>query len=981
MNFPQKLMVLSVSAALLAGCNSNDKSGFSFSLPEGKVLQLDIDEPLETVAYEIPGQGIAQLPLSIGFGSGAFHHADDPANIFYTITDRGPNIPCGSSLSILKIEDLCGAGNNSGKIFPVTDFAPTIVKWELTGTPGNYSASILNKIPLSRTDGSMVTGLTNNLVATDTEGGFSLKGEALAYDNGGLDPEALVKLKNGSFWIAEEYGPSLVHVSKTGQVLSRVVPASVTADIVDDAGYPVVGRLPEVLKHRKLNRGIESLAISPNEDALYFAMQSPLANPNADAYKNSRHLRVLKYALNGDGSLGDQLGEWSYEMDWPQTFASPDGTGDVSTKLSDVKVSEMLAVGDDDLVVLERISKTTKLYRISLQGADNIMGQAVSYDTVSVNESDQRKTLEEVFDLAAVGARPVTKHLVFNSLTDMPEGSQLSDKVEGLALLDKTHLLMINDNDFGIAGAGSQITILPIGERLTEGDLPTPIKLSIVGRYDSGVYDESAAEIVDYHVGSQRLFVVNANNKKIDVLDLSGISTTAVAADPTLLNNLPLVSTLDISADASSLALGAANSVSVHGDLLAIAVEAEDKQANGFVAFYDLSGNTARFMKTVEVGALPDMVTFTPDGSMVVVANEAEPNDDYTNDPEGSISIIPISNGQPAMSAKTVSFVDFNAGQSRHGELSSQVRIFGPNASVAQDLEPEYIAISSDSSRAYVALQENNALAEIDLNNQRVIAIHPFGVKDYGLAVNAIDASDKDGAVNFSRYPGVVGMYQPDSIATMDYRGKPLVLSANEGDARDYSGFSEEQRAEDLVDDNKLDATNPQFAAAQDSELIGRLKVTTATGDTDKDGDIDIIHNYGARSFSIWQEGQQLFDSHSDIGRITAGRLGKDFNGGDKRSDDKGAEPEALTVGVINNRTYAFVGLERTSGIMIYDVTDPYGVQFIDYVENINRASEKGDIGPEGMKFIAKDVSPTGKPLLVVSNEVSGTTTVYQIDQ
>lgn len=319
-------------------------------------------------------------------------------------------------------------------------------------------------------------------------------------------------------------------------------------------------------------------------------------------------------------------------------------------------------------------------------------------------------------------------------------------------------------------------------------------------------------------------------------------------------------------------------------------------------------------------------------------------------------------------------------------------------ATVAQDLEPEYISVSPDNSRAFVSLQENNAIAVIDIANAKVTKILPLGLKDYGLNVNKIDASDKDDMINLQAYTGVYGMYQPDTVASYRWNNADFIVTANEGDSRDYAGFSEEARAGDLT----LDPNHPQFAAAKDKTQLARLKVTKSMGDDDNDGDYDKIVSFGARSFSIWTaDGQQVFDSGSDFERITAALLGNNFNNnneenkGDSRSDDKGSEPEALVLGKIGQKRYAFIGLERTSGFMMYDVTNPFDVHFVDYVVNrdfdssfsINTdtgevkgdASLAGDLGPEGMKFVSAEKSPNGQPLLIIGNEVSGTTSVYQI--
>lgn len=529
------------------------------------------------------------------------------------------------------------------------------------------------------------------------------------------------------------------------------------------------------------------------------------------------------------------------------------------------------------------------------------------------------------------------------------------------------------------------------------------LNTGLIGRYESGIFGASAAEIVAYHRASNHSYVVNAQSGTIDGISLAGLADTpATASTGYTLNNLTKSWSLDIAADTGLTGLGSANSVAIHGDLMAIAIERQDeagnsKQGAGIVAFYQLSlTNAPSYLKAVSVGALPDALTFNHAGTQVLVANEGEPTDDYLVDPEGSISLIQIHESVPADAATHIGFSDFNVGGNRADEISAMIKLNGPGASVAQDLEPEYISVSANDQYAYVSLQENNAIAVIDLMESRIESLIALGLKDYGQANNAIDASDKDDAINIMAYEGVYGMYQPDTIASYAWNESNFIVTANEGDARDYAGFSEEERADDLT----LDPNHPQFAAAQDKTQLGRLKVTTSMGDTDMDGDMDKVVSYGARSFSIWsQDGQQVYDSGSDFERITAAILGDNFNNhneeskGDARSDDKGPEPEALALGKIADKMYAFIGLERTSGFMIYDITNPFDVSFVDYIVNRNFDIEfeidgdtldgqpelAGDLGPEGMRFVAATDSPTGLPLLIVSNEVSGSTSVYQI--
>ena len=212
-------------------------------------------------------------------------------------------------------------------------------------------------------------------------------------------------------------------------------------------------------------------------------------------------------------------------------------------------------------------------------------------------------------------------------------------------------------------------------------------------------------------------------------------------------------------------------------------------------------------------------------------------------------------------------------------------------------------------------------------------------------------------------------------------------------DERDYDGFSEEARVKDHGDDFQLDsAAYPDIDELSTDENMGRLKMTVSTGDTDNDGEIELIHAFGGRSFSILNaEGAMVYDSGSDFERITASLIPDDFNSTndengsfDDRSDDKGPEPEGVTVGRIGGEAYAFIGLERVGGIMVYNVTDPLIPRFVQYINNRDfsgdaEAGTAGDLAPEGLLFIPEDESPTNLPLLVVTNEVSGTTTIYEI--
>ncbi len=503
------------------------------------------------------------------------------------------------------------------------------------------------------------------------------------------------------------------------------------------------------------------------------------------------------------------------------------------------------------------------------------------------------------------------------------------------------------------------------------------IALAPIGTYTAG--QPGAAEIVTYDPVAQVLYVINGATEKVDIVDIS---------DPTMPGKTDELDLATFGAAPTSADFYSYGTAPGQG-LLAVSVENVNTQQPGRVVFFDRNGNAVR---DVGVGPLPDMVTFTPDGTNVLVANEGEPSDDYTVDPEGSISIIEVDPATIGTIAPTINTADFTSFNTQIDTLRNDgVRIFGPNASVAEDLEPEYITVTPDNQTAYVTLQENNAVAVVDIASATVTSIVPLGTKDYSLAENALDASDRDNTINITTWP-VKGMYQPDAITTYQAGGMTYLVTANEGDARDYAGFSEEVRIEDLT----LDTSVFTDAATLQAEAnLGRLRVTNTLGDTDDDNAFEELYAYGARSFSIWNaSGQLVYDSANEFEQITAATNPEYFNANyddnnnvfefDSRSDDKGPEPEGVTTGVIGSNTYAFIGLERIGGVMVYDVTDPNAPTFVQYINTANFTGSiadgsAGNVSPEGLIFIPADASPTNQPLLVVTHELSGTTTVFSI--
>jgi hypothetical protein len=418
------------------------------------------------------------------------------------------------------------------------------------------------------------------------------------------------------------------------------------------------------------------------------------------------------------------------------------------------------------------------------------------------------------------------------------------------------------------------------------------------------------------------------------------------------------------------------------------------------------------------------MLTFSPDGRYLLVANEGEPHD-YTkpeNDPEGSITIIDLIDGIENATERTADFRHLNGEEDRM--RLKGVRIFGPKAgttnpleraSASVDLEPEWIAVSQDSKTAWITLQENNALAILDIESGRITDVKALGEKDHSKLNNGLDPSSADKAINIRQLP-VYGLYQPDSIASYRVRGKDYLVIANEGDGRAWGTFSDEATVKNLqaLDPDSFknwDVTSTEGAnALKDPKNLGDLKVATFASwfKDPTDGVVKVsnpsatghqkLYAFGARSFSvcdaagkiIWDSGDEFEKRTEKAAKNPLGlklhfNASHDSNDVESRSPSKGPEPEGITVGKAFGRTYAFIALERVGGIMVYDISEPLKPEFVRYINQRDFTKDvfsdaAGDLGPEGLAFISEENSPNGKPLLVVGHEFSGTTTIFEIN-
>lgn len=558
------------------------------------------------------------------------------------------------------------------------------------------------------------------------------------------------------------------------------------------------------------------------------------------------------------------------------------------------------------------------------------------------------------------------------------------------------------------------------------GSSAATLALTKVGTYNSGAnFGAGAAEVVSFDACSDKLYVVNADSKTVDVLDLNDGT-----AAPTK------TSTIDLNSAATDagITIGAANSVSASNGLVAVAIEGATKQDDGLIALY--RSDTLALLNTFSTGSLPDMVKLSSDGRYILTANEGEPNATYTNDPEGSVTLVDLQNGFSDAKAvvTTIGFTDFNQGQTRHGELPATLRLPGPSGtSVAKDLEPEYIALANG--KAYVSLQENNAMAIIDIANKSVTSIVDLGEKSW--ASKQLDPSDKDSNIgNFQSFNKLVGLYMPDTIVSFEVGGSHYIVSANEGDGREYVYEATQQTCDAAshtwdgkdyapggADEdatkyaNKLDdciswtdetrgkklsvnAAHPLKADLADNAKLGRLKVIKKAGEV---ASADNVQAFGARSFSIWNAaGALVFDSGDDIAKKVHQLDATNFNSNsnsntsaDSRSDDKGIEPEAIEAATIDGRVFIFVGLERQGGVMVFDATTPSApiyqtfVASRDFTQGVCTAvkssgkcdngtynASAGDLAPESITYFSRK----NLHFIAVGSEVSGTTTLYRID-
>lgn len=716
---------------------------------------------------------------------------------------------------------------------------------------------------------------------------------------------------------------------------------------------------------------------------------------------------VLQYTLDNTGLSTGGIVVWTDATTYTFTPA-PTGTGDTWYYRS-FDFSGISALNNNSLAAFRVVSNFDPIsgqYLAARSTSTYSGGGTCRFDLVSLREAEGTASIatatnyQIVTESAGTVNVPVTFSNANNSaakvvfeLVNYSSGSFGSDfnwattdtltipaNFNGLvnfpiSILDDSNaekaesiILKIKPNKNALVSTTNYFQIIYVKDNDYQAPVATnEMNMTLLSSFSNGAGGTNSAEIVAYDSSNYRLYIANSIGAKLDIVDFSNPST------PVLLNSV------------SVTPYGNINSVAVYNGVVVLAIENANAQLNGSIVFLDEDG---LFISQVEAGAMPDMITFNKDFTKVLTANEGEPNSTYSADPEGSITIVDLTPGYAALTSANVTTISLTQYNGQEVALRAQgIRVFTTSASVAQDFEPEYIAISDDNSKAYVSLQENNAMLVIDLAALQIDTLYPLGYSDYSSG-NAMDASDQTGQILITSLP-VKGAYMPDAISYATINGQGYVFSANEGDSREFGSVVDANRISSLTLDptvftDQLILKNNRFA--------GRLNGLKYSGDTDNDGDLDEIHVMGGRSFSIWNAatGTLVFDSKDLIEQVIANHptFAAIFNASNSagtpslknRSDDKGPEPEGITTAEINGEHFLFVSLERVGGAMIFNINNPAQPVYVGYYNNRSTSTSGPDLGAEGMIYISAEASPNGNSLVILANEVSSTLSIYQLN-
>ncbi len=506
------------------------------------------------------------------------------------------------------------------------------------------------------------------------------------------------------------------------------------------------------------------------------------------------------------------------------------------------------------------------------------------------------------------------------------------------------------------------------------------LDLTQEARYDAGMTnaDGGVMEIVDFNTVAGWAYAVNGQTGNLTAIAVKDMADSE-SVDLLDGNDIDVKSIVEANCEGFTYGDMTSVAVSADGTKLAAAVQAEGYADNGRVAVFTCNADgTLTFEQAYETGVQPDMVTFTPDDSRILTANEGEPREGYADgevDPAGSVTLITVADG----TAVNVDFTAYDSNEERQ-ELIDAGIVMKKDAVPSEDLEPEYIAAGNDT--AYITLQEANAIAVIDLDSLKVAGIYSAGYEDY--STTAVDIDKKDEAYNPAVYESLRGIRMPDGVALYSVDGVDYIVTANEGDSREWGDYLNEDERD--FGDGQTSPTGK--ITAENSGLTGKVVFFDSSDYDGLDSGLDYV--FGGRSFTVFRADKsgltEIYDSGSDFEAKTAEYIPENFNCSnddkslDDRSGKKGPESESITVGTVGERTYAFIGLERVGGVMVYDITDPAETVYVNYINSRDFSEDiAGDDSPEGLCFIPAADSADGNAYLLAACEVSGTVAAYEL--
>lgn len=837
---------------------------------------------------------------------------------------------------------------------PTTGYQNIVIKFATTRTTQgaatqNYSYT------LNGTD-FITTGMTVTSYAPQTEP---------TYEVVTLDFSAITGVANNpNFALKIEFGGATAAGSSGNNRFDNLTITGTTVG-GNDTTPPLASFNPT---HNSTNVAINTQpTISFNENVRLID-NSPITNTNVDALVEVRQGSITGVTVPFDATFNNN----TITINPTQPFNNS------TTYYVFLLPNQIEDMHDNAITYSSAVSFSTVAFDTKIAMASNFVTVNENHGTLSFNlnlTNPANASVDLVVKPAPFSTANANDFTLQTQTLHFTAGSATTQTIS-IPIIDDTleeqhaeYFVLSLENPVGLSITGNPTATVYIKDNDRQAPIPNnDIQLDYIGSFDPSGANSSSCEIIVHDATTQRLFTISAISDKLEIIDFSNPAALSV------INSINMAS------------YGGITSVAVKNGVVAVASPNANEQLNGSVVFFDINGT---FLKQLTVGALPDMVTFTPDGTKVLTANEGQPNDAYTIDPEGSVSIIDISGGIASLSQSnvtTVSFASFNAQEA--ALIASGVRKTKSTSTLAEDLEPEYITISPNSQKAWVTLQENNAIAEIDLITKTATDIWALGTKDISVPGNGMDISDNNNEVLIANWP-IQAYYIPDAVANYSVNGTTYLVMANEGDEKEYAGLTE--RTTIGANTYTLDpAIFPNAAVLKQNHNAGRLRVTNLNGNTDSDTDFEEIRILGSRSFSIFNADTKtiVFDSGDDFEMYTAmtPSISAIFNAdhGDNvkkgRSRAKGPEPEGITVAQIAGKTFAFITLERIGGIMVYDVTNPNDVKFVDYKNSRSTSAYSGDFGPEGVTFIKAADSPNGKNYVAVANEISGTISMYEVN-